>query len=99
MKKSRRIRVLSLEGGGVRGIVLAQFLETLNTRKGIDVCKEKYHFDIVVGTSTGGLLAAWMLHGVRPRYFAETIKNDAKKIFPKLVFILKSFSVFGTSLS
>jgi patatin-like phospholipase/acyl hydrolase len=47
------IRVLSIDGGGVRGILPAALLERLEE----DVGECASAFDVIAGTSTGGLLA------------------------------------------
>lgn len=48
------IRVLSLDGGGIRGILPASWLAALEEQSGKPVSQL---FDVVVGTSTGGILA------------------------------------------
>lgn len=53
-------RLLSLDGGGVRGIVLIQFLIAIEKAAGRPV---KELFDWVAGTSTGGILALAIIHG------------------------------------
>ncbi len=52
MKK--RIRVLSIDGGGIRGIIPAMVLAELEARLETPVSRL---FDLIVGTSTGGILA------------------------------------------
>lgn len=63
---SRRLRVLSLDGGGVRGVsallILKELQKTINEElRKLDesiLPKELYDmFDIVVGTSTGGYVS------------------------------------------
>ena len=51
------IRVLSIDGGGIRGIVPLKYLEHLETSMARFNCSIRDHFDYVVGTSTGGLVA------------------------------------------
>ena len=48
------IRVLSIDGGGIRGVAVARILEEIERAMG----NKRIHelFDVVVGTSTGGLL-------------------------------------------
>lgn len=54
MPQTRPIRILALDGGGIRGIVPAKVLEFIEFSTG----KRIYElFDLVAGTSTGSLLA------------------------------------------
>ncbi|HYQ43469.1 MAG TPA: patatin-like phospholipase family protein [Polyangiaceae bacterium] len=46
--------ILSIDGGGIRGLIPAKFLEALEARCGKPVAEL---FDYVAGTSTGGILA------------------------------------------
>jgi patatin-like phospholipase/acyl hydrolase len=48
-----RMRVLSIDGGGIRGLIPALFLTELEKRAGRPVAEL---FDFVAGTSTGGIL-------------------------------------------
>ncbi|XP_034259609.1 85/88 kDa calcium-independent phospholipase A2 isoform X2 [Pantherophis guttatus] len=59
-KRRNEDRLLSLDGGGVRGIVLIQFLIAIEKAAGRPV---KELFDWVAGTSTGGILALAIIHG------------------------------------
>lgn len=76
---NQKFRVLSLSGGGIRGLYSASFLaevENLTGKKFVD------HFDLIVGTSTGGLIALAMGIGnsvasVRDFYF-----TNGPSIFP-----------------
>lgn len=52
--KNRKRRVLSIDGGGIRGIIPALVLAHLEQQTG-KCCSEL--FDLMVGTSTGGMLA------------------------------------------
>ncbi|XP_062839030.1 85/88 kDa calcium-independent phospholipase A2 isoform X2 [Anolis carolinensis] len=52
-------RLLSLDGGGVRGVVLIQFLIAIEKAAGRPV---RELFDWVAGTSTGGILAIAAVH-------------------------------------
>lgn len=51
---SAPVRVLSIDGGGIRGVIPARLIGELETRAGRPVSSM---FDLIAGTSTGGLLA------------------------------------------
>jgi patatin-like phospholipase/acyl hydrolase len=53
---SKAFRILAIDGGGIRGIIPAVWLEELQDRLGEKRLCEA--FDLVVGTSTGSILAA-----------------------------------------
>ena len=53
-------RILFLDGGGIRGLVLIEMLIELKRMTGKTVAKM---FDWIVGTSTGGILALALVYG------------------------------------
>ena len=57
-------QVLSLDGGGIRGLVLIQLLLAIEKAAGQPI---NTLFDWIAGTSTGGILALGIVHG-RPVY-------------------------------
>lgn len=64
--KSHRIdRLLCLDGGGIKGLVLIQMLIALEKESGRPT---KELFDWVAGTSTGGILALAIVHGKSMEY-------------------------------
>jgi uncharacterized protein len=48
------IKVLAIDGGGIRGIIAAVILAEMQNRLGMDLFKA---FDLIAGTSTGGIIA------------------------------------------
>lgn len=61
----KKIRVLSLDGGGIRGIIPATILEYVENKL-IQITNNPNtriadYFDIIVGTSTGGILGCFYL--------------------------------------
>ena len=53
-------QILSLDGGGIRGLVLIQLLLAVEKAAGQPI---RNCFDWIGGTSTGGILALAILHG------------------------------------
>ena len=62
---NKKVRILSLDGGGIRGIIPATVLKYVE-EKLIELTKNPNarigdYFDMIVGTSTGGILACFYL--------------------------------------
>ena len=61
----KKVRILSLDGGGIRGILTASFLvefeSFLQSVSGNNNARIADFFDLVVGTSTGGILSCLLL--------------------------------------
>ena len=76
---SNRFQVLSLDGGGILGIFTAAVLAGLEEDLGHPVLD---HFDLVVGTSTGGIIAAALGVGVTPREIVSVYVSHMGTIFP-----------------
>lgn len=75
-------RVLSIDGGGIRGIIPATILvyleECLKKNSDNPEARIADYFDLIAGTSTGGILTALYLTpdaNKRPRYTAEDALN------------------------
>ena len=90
------LRVLSLDGGGVRGlfsiIVLEKLMELvrlIDTPNSADALKPCNYFDLIGGTSTGGLLAI-MLGRLRMdvRACKQAYRDMSRQIFQKTVWSL-----------
>jgi uncharacterized protein len=52
--ESKRFRILSLDGGGIRGAFTAAVLTEWEKQTGRVISD---HFDLIAGTSTGGIIA------------------------------------------
>lgn len=77
----RDFRILAIDGGGIRGIfpagVLADFEGTL--RVGDSIAE---YFDLVAGTSTGGILALGLGAGKSAREIRDLYMHRGPEIFP-----------------
>jgi uncharacterized protein len=72
-------RILSLDGGGIRGIVAAKMLAAIE--KEINQPLNKY-FNLIAGTSTGSILAAAIAVGRSSEEIVELYKEKSSVIFP-----------------
>ncbi|KAM0014209.1 putative patatin-like phospholipase domain, Acyl transferase/acyl hydrolase/lysophospholipase [Helianthus debilis subsp. tardiflorus] len=87
------ITVLSIDGGGVRGLipaVILEFLEAKLQEKDGEDARIADYFDIIAGTSTGGLITAMLTapnEERRPLFSAQEIKEfylqNCPRIFPQ----------------
>ena len=48
------VKILSIDGGGIRGLIPAMMLDALERKMGHPAAEL---FDVIAGTSTGGILA------------------------------------------
>lgn len=71
----KTVRILSIDGGGIRGLIPAIVLSHLERKTG---CRVVDLFDFIAGSSTGGLLALGLVtpdaQG-QPRYSASDLKD------------------------
>lgn len=93
-------KILSIDGGGVRGIIPAMLLAELEAQTGKPVAEL---FDLVVGTSTGGILALGLVapdeqNPTQPRYTAEQFLGfyleESHQIFDKSLFFKITRGIF-----
>ena len=71
-------QILSLDGGGIRGIFSAALLAALEEDLGTSLTD---HFDLIAGTSTGGIIALGLGLGLTPREIVEFYWSWGRKIF------------------
>lgn len=79
--KDREFRILSIDGGGIKGIFPASFLAEIEERylAGGAIAK---HFDLITGTSTGGIIALALSIGMPARDIAKLYMEHGQAIFP-----------------
>ena len=83
-------KVLSIDGGGIRGLIPAMVLTEIERRTGKRIAEL---FDVIAGTSTGGILALALTKPgpqKRPQYAAMELidfyTKDGTTIFPQSIF-------------
>src|SRR5215467_5444599 len=88
-------RILSLDGGGVRGILTLQYLEAieklLRKQYGNPSLVLSDYFDLIGGTSTGAIIAAGLALGFDVEKLKGLYTDLATKIFKKPFFRIGAF--------
>lgn len=80
MKNVRKI--LAIDGGGVKGTIPAAFLSTIESATGKRLVD---HFDLIAGTSTGGIIALGIGLGLSATDILEFYETDGPRIFAQEV--------------
>jgi hypothetical protein len=75
---ARRFQILSLDGGGLKGLFSAAVLAELENDLHISVAD---HFDLIVGTSTGGMIALGLGAGLRPADIVDFYVDRGPYVF------------------
>lgn len=83
LKDPTTFKILSIDGGGIKGLYSATLIKELE--KYYD-CKMMEKFDMICGTSTGGLIAMALASEVDIDKICDLYQNKASKIFAKRTF-------------
>jgi len=75
-KNNNQYNILSLDGGGIRGLISAIIIERLN-----DETNFLEYIDLTAGTSTGGLIALAIAKGIEPSRITSIYLEDGPFIF------------------
>ncbi len=78
-KEKKPFKILSLDGGGIKGLYIASLLEKLEKKseKKAGEC-----FDLIAGTSTGGLIALGLASGKSASDLVKLYEEKGNAIFP-----------------
>jgi len=74
----RPFKILSIDGGGIKGLYSSTVLEHLEQRYGAS----GEYFDMICGTSTGGLIALGLSLGKSAKDISNIYIDKGRKIFP-----------------
>jgi len=73
-------KILSVDGGGIRGVFPAHILQRISEGLKINVNE---HFDMIAGTSTGSIIAAGIASGIEPKIIISMYEENGSQIFKK----------------
>lgn len=79
--KSKEFRILAIDGGGIRGIFPAAVLAGLEQKylNGETIAE---YFDLITGTSTGGIIALGLGAGISTKKILHLYLHRGNEIFP-----------------
>jgi uncharacterized protein len=81
-------KILSIDGGGIRGVFPAHVLQCIETRLNINVLNS---VDFISGTSTGAIIAAAVACGINTNIILELYQKNGCMIFPKQIPIYRKY--------
>lgn len=86
-QKNKKFRILSIDGGGIRGLIPAKVLAELEAELQKEAPDKKLYeyFDLICGTSTGAILAIGIALGIPAKELAKFYEDNAKHIFPRFI--------------
>ncbi|MDE0068777.1 MAG: CBASS cGAMP-activated phospholipase [Caldilineaceae bacterium] len=91
--KGQEFRILSIDGGGIRGIFPAAFLSGLEYRF-LDGKAITPYFDLIAGTSTGGIIALGLGSGLTASDLLDLYLHRGREVFPPLPIIARPAARF-----
>ena len=96
-RENRPFRILSIDGGGFRGVYAAHLLKRIEEEWNPNWTE---HFHLFAGTSTGAILVAGLVCGKTASELADFYKEHGKHIFaPRLRSRLDPFKLFTSRYS
>ncbi len=80
--KDKLFRILSIDGGGIRGVFPAAYLAEIEKRflNGVPVSR---YFDMIAGTSTGGIIALALASKMTAAQALAIYSERGERIFPR----------------
>lgn len=77
-EKDNNFQILSLDGGGIKGIYIAAMLANIEQDHNVNISD---HFDLIAGTSTGGIIAIGLGLGFTPKEILDMYIQNGETIF------------------
>src|SRR6516165_9631952 len=83
-------RILSLDGGGIKGAFTASVVAALEEDTGKAAAD---YFDLITGTSTGGIVALGLGLGLSAKEVMEFYRQQGPTIFPSTSLVQRTESI------
>lgn len=78
LTNEENFKILSIDGGGIKGLYSAVILADFEEKYG----KLSNHFNLICGTSTGGIIALALAAGIPAKEIVKLYQIKGEKIFP-----------------
>lgn len=81
----KKFKILSIDGGGLRGIIPCKLLTDLESelmKRDGENARLMDYFDLICGTSTGGIIAIGLALGLTAKEILELYEANGNEIFP-----------------
>src|SRR5437899_3194933 len=85
-----RFRILSLDGGGIKGAFTASVMASLEEETGKAAAD---YFDLITGTSTGGIVALGLGLSLPAKQIMEFYRERGPTIFPNTSLVQRTRSI------
>ena len=79
--ENKRIQILSLDGGGMKGLYSPELLARIESDYQVRVDE---HLDLIVGTSTGALIACGLAATPAPNLLLHALDNTLVQVSSEL---------------
>lgn len=79
--EKKTFKILSIDGGGIKGLYSSTIIEHLEQKYN---CSVSDYFDMLCGTSTGGLIALALSLKIPAKEISKLYSEEGSKIFPKM---------------
>lgn len=99
---SKTVKILSIDGGGMRGKIPAHILKRFCQDANINPAELYKNFDLILGTSIGGIQALGYAYGLTPTQILNLMDEKGDDIFNPGIFTLPYYKervVMGVSTS
>lgn len=87
--QEKSFKILSIDGGGIKGLFSAEILSSLEKHY---KCTISDHFDLICGTSTGGLIALALSTKIPATEIVDFYIDYGKKIFPHTNYVSRGWA-------
>jgi patatin-like phospholipase/acyl hydrolase len=77
--EKKTFKILSIDGGGIKGLYSASILASFESKTGKKITD---YFDMICGTSTGGLIAIGLANGMSSQALVDLYTTKGSSIFP-----------------